>query len=210
MSCYQEPTLEYQVQQSFIATAARGAGQEQSWPLLCPLCSAPLTDSTLWIFLGLIPLPCSGWVRPNPWINLPGARIHVEQLSLTIGTVSVATCPQQATSPQVCLFRLCSFLSVLAELCVILFIVCVSIDRIHQLLAPCHCRSSWHICCVRNTPLFPRGRLGVHWWCLSFLNPSITDLQLKTSVELFSFIWLVLCSLLALLMWSSRVVGRSW
>lgn len=90
-------------------------------------------------------------------------------------------------------------LSGLAELGIILFIVHVSTDRIHQLLEPCHCRSSWHIWCVRNKPLFPSTRLVVHW-CLSFLNPSIIDLQLKTSNEIFSLIWPILCSLLALLM----------
>lgn len=90
--------------------------------------------------------------------------------------------------------------SVLAELRIILFIIHVSTNRIHQPLEPCHCRSSWHIWCVRNTPLFPSNRSEVHWWCLSVLNPLIIHLQLKTSNELFSVIWPILCSLLALLM----------
>lgn len=89
MSCCQEPTLEY------TGAAAQGPGQEQSWPLVC----LPLLCPSDWLEFRaapeLIPLPCTDWVRPNPWINLPGAIIHVEQLGLAIGTVSIATSLQQ-------------------------------------------------------------------------------------------------------------------
>ena len=101
-----------------------------------------------------------------------------------------------------CVLRLCWFYQCWLNyaLSIILFIIHVSANRIHQLLETHHCRGYWHSSYVRNVPLFPSNRSLLHWCGLFCLNPLIIDLQLKTSNELFYLIWTIFCSLLMLLM----------
>lgn len=62
------------------------------------ICSTPLYADKLMVLLGLLPLPCTDWVWPSPWLSVWGTRICVEYSGLTIGSVSVGACIQQVTS----------------------------------------------------------------------------------------------------------------